>query len=496
MKKKILSFAFMFALVAFALLFLAPTPAHAADTNVFYVKYGDVTYSVQSVTPTIVPANLYEALRMGTAVNAEGTTFSIPGLPEESQYMEFYDSETNTSTPATSTTALTISYGTTLTLQCCDMEIHDAETPITIDCSGFTADSTVEMLKGNIVKNENYRQYTIGLITLAFGDEELSNDMTFADLFARLSAGETLKMTFGDYSDGFFYLEISWTAMEAEFVYDPGEWNPEIHAWDNAHWMINCPEGSNTITVKNYSTSSVEVGAEFTPTDALEGLVITGDVKTTGSAKLESATGKSAAEISAVVFEISYAASGTREDLSLYPQEDTVGTVTITIVSHAYTPEPVGPNAGSTIVDSVDSNAVPAIAVSGELRLESIKRNVYSVEITWGSMEFTYTPKWNPDTHTYVHSDSGWSCEDGANKITVANHSSAPIKVDLEYTAYEDAVMGSLEVENGANQTLSAATAISGAPSITATLNISGALPSTVTERKAIGTVTVTITTQ
>ncbi|MBQ8862295.1 MAG: hypothetical protein IJ021_06105 [Clostridia bacterium] len=491
MKKKILSFAFMFALVAFALLFLAPTPAHAADTDVFYVKYGDVTYTLP--LQQYSAKSLYEALRMGTAVNAENTTFSIPGLPEESQYMEFYDSATNTSTPATSTTELTISYGTTLMLQCCDMEIHDEETPITIDCSGFTADSTVEMLKGNIVKNENYRQYTIGLITLAFGDEELSNDMTFADLFTRLSAGKTLKMTFGDYSDGFFYLEISWTAMEAEFVYDPGEWNPEIHVWDNAHWMINCPEGSNTITVKNYSTSSVEVGAEFTPTDALEGLAITGDVKTTGSAKLESATGKSAAEISAVVFEISYAASGTREDLSLYPQEDTVGTVTITIVSHAYTPEPVGPNAGSTIVDS---NVVPAIAVSGELRLESIKRDVYSVEITWGSMEFTYTPKWNPDTHTYVHSDSGWSCEDGANKITVANHSSAPIKVDLEYTAYEDAVTGSLELENGANQTLSAATAISGAPSITATLNISGALPSTVTERKAIGTVTVTITTQ
>jgi hypothetical protein len=46
---------------------------------------------------------------------------------------------------------------------------------------------------------------------------------------------------------------------------------------------------------------------------------------------------------------------------------------------------------------------------------------IYSVDISWGSMEFTYTSAtegtWDPETHTYGGSSQGtWSCDNDANK--------------------------------------------------------------------------------
>ncbi|MCD7957003.1 MAG: hypothetical protein LUG93_14900, partial [Lachnospiraceae bacterium] len=49
---------------------------------------------------------------------------------------------------------------------------------------------------------------------------------------------------------------------------------------------------------------------------------------------------------------------------------------------------------------------------------------VYSVDITWGSLEFTYTEAgartWDPSTHTYSEAEEGgWSCEEGSNILTI-----------------------------------------------------------------------------
>lgn len=68
---------------------------------------------------------------------------------------------------------------------------------------------------------------------------------------------------------------------------------------------------------------------------------------------------------------------------------------------------------------------------------------VYQVDITWGSMEFTYIDggkgTWNPITHSYEGQSQGtWSCEDGANVITVSNSSNAAVEVGLSYTAGAD----------------------------------------------------------
>lgn len=122
---------------------------------------------------------------------------------------------------------------------------------------------------------------------------------------------------------------------------------------------------------------------------------------------------------------------------------------------------------------------------------------VYSVDITWGSMEFTYVDasdgEWNPLTHTYDGATTaGWTCDEGANEITVTNHSNAAVGVTLTYSAtegYAD-IRGTFD-----NSTLSLATAVGTArdeaPTATATLTLSGALASTVTEKAMIGQVIV-----
>lgn len=76
---------------------------------------------------------------------------------------------------------------------------------------------------------------------------------------------------------------------------------------------------------------------------------------------------------------------------------------------------------------------------------------IYSVDIIWGSMEFTYNAEskgvWKPETHTYTDSaEAKWSCEEGADTIVVTNHSNAAINVEMNYTAAEgfESIIGTL----------------------------------------------------
>ena len=64
------------------------------------------------------------------------------------------------------------------------------------------------------------------------------------------------------------------------------------------------------------------------------------------------------------------------------------------------------------------------------------KSTVISVDVTWGSMEFTYNVgDWDPDTHQY---EGGWTCDEDENKITVTNNSNIAIDVTCEYTKAQD----------------------------------------------------------
>lgn len=64
------------------------------------------------------------------------------------------------------------------------------------------------------------------------------------------------------------------------------------------------------------------------------------------------------------------------------------------------------------------------------------KSTVISVDVTWGSMQFTYNVgDWDPDTHQY---EGGWTCDEDENKITVTNNSNIAIDVTCEYTKAQD----------------------------------------------------------
>ena len=124
---------------------------------------------------------------------------------------------------------------------------------------------------------------------------------------------------------------------------------------------------------------------------------------------------------------------------------------------------------------------------------------VYSIDITWGSMEFTYTDAsagtWNPETHQYDNMVAAkWSCAADANKIEVTNHSNVDVTVQFSY-APESGYSEITGTFSDAKLKLDSAveTEPLNAPSGSATLSLSGALSSEKTTSTKIGTVTVTL---
>ena len=123
---------------------------------------------------------------------------------------------------------------------------------------------------------------------------------------------------------------------------------------------------------------------------------------------------------------------------------------------------------------------------------------VYSVDITWGSMAFTYSEgfgsTWNPATHQYSSGGAGGWSHNG-NTVTVTNHSNREVTANLTY----DSETGFTEISGsfGDKSTMNLATAVNtpveNAPTDTAALTLSGTLASTVTDPTKIGTITVTI---
>ncbi|MDO4331249.1 MAG: hypothetical protein Q4C58_00995 [Eubacteriales bacterium] len=124
---------------------------------------------------------------------------------------------------------------------------------------------------------------------------------------------------------------------------------------------------------------------------------------------------------------------------------------------------------------------------------------VYSVDVEWGSLEYTYdsgkTLTWNPETLKYVETvgTSTWSCEENADKITVTNNSNTEITATLSYEQIDSNISGKFDQAKIDLKTAEGTTAGSG-PSGTATLSLNGALSDTATTKTEIGKVTVTIT--
>lgn len=70
---------------------------------------------------------------------------------------------------------------------------------------------------------------------------------------------------------------------------------------------------------------------------------------------------------------------------------------------------------------------------------------IYSVDITWGSLQYSYNGAgtWNDSRHEFSGFIGGnWICGVGANKITFKNHSNKKVEVTYGFTKNTDFVTG------------------------------------------------------
>ena len=142
-----------------------------------------------------------------------------------------------------------------------------------------------------------------------------------------------------------------------------------------------------------------------------------------------------------------------------------------------------------TAKDGSDSAVVKGTYVAGDA-----SATVYSVDIAWGSMEFTYTDAskgtWNPDTHGYDGAKAAtWSCATDANKIEVTNHSNANVTAQLSYAPESgyNGISGSFSDGGTLNLNSAVDTRYSAAPSGSATLSLTGDLASDTSVKTKIG---------
>ena len=133
--------------------------------------------------------------------------------------------------------------------------------------------------------------------------------------------------------------------------------------------------------------------------------------------------------------------------------------------------------------------------VKGTYQAGDASATVYSVDITWEDMSFTYTAAgqgtWDPENHSYTGgSEASWS---SSKNITVTNHSNAAVTATAKFEADSGYESTSMEFgNNGATVVTAEGTQVSAAPSATITVTPGGTLADTANGGK-IGTITVTI---
>ena len=134
--------------------------------------------------------------------------------------------------------------------------------------------------------------------------------------------------------------------------------------------------------------------------------------------------------------------------------------------------------------------------VNGTYRAGGSGAVVYSVDIAWTDMSFTYTDAgegtWDPETHEYNGgADAAWT--DSNDSITVTNHSNAAVKATAKFEAdsgYESTTM--TFGNNEATVATAVGTEVASAPSATITVTPGGTLAESADGGK-IGTITVSI---
>lgn len=148
-------------------------------------------------------------------------------------------------------------------------------------------------------------------------------------------------------------------------------------------------------------------------------------------------------------------------------------------------------------VDGAGVGSQDPIDVTAKYNNSTADPIVYSVDLKWDDMTFTYnesgTRTWDPDTHTYTDTTSaGWDKTTAA--VTATNHSNTEVTVSFTYTPQgttgvnasmsKDSFKLAAGVENKPNE----------AATDSSILTITGTPNNSVTaEGVTIGTITVTI---
>ena len=162
-----------------------------------------------------------------------------------------------------------------------------------------------------------------------------------------------------------------------------------------------------------------------------------------------------------------------------------VAALTCTMGTTAFAADQTGVNTGDYTAD-----------VKGTYQAGGSGAVVYSVDIAWTDMSFTYTGAgegtWDPETHQYSGSSEGaWTASN--DSITVTNHSNAAVKATASYqaeTGYESTTM--TFGNNEATVATAVDTTVQNAPSATITVTPGGTLAESANGGK-IGTITVSI---
>ena len=159
-----------------------------------------------------------------------------------------------------------------------------------------------------------------------------------------------------------------------------------------------------------------------------------------------------------------------------------------TVVFAASGSDTITSGTGSKGID-VEAKYVDGVAVP----------DVYSVDVEWGAMEFTYsasgTREWDPVTHTYTDNTSaGWSAS--GNTVLVTNHSNKSVTAAFAF-AKDAGITETIGGSFGYSGALTLAAGTEDSPTtaanVTATLTLTGALASSRTAFVKVGTITVTL---
>lgn len=151
----------------------------------------------------------------------------------------------------------------------------------------------------------------------------------------------------------------------------------------------------------------------------------------------------------------------------------------------------------TAFAETVGENGSQNIDVIAKYSNTASTPDVYSVDIKWDDMTFTYSESgnktWDPATHTYIdNTTSGW--DKTAAAVTVTNHSNTDVTVTFGYTPVGDSgITGTLDT---AGKVLAAGVEgkVDEADSVISTLTISGKPSTAVTEAGIkIGAITVKI---